>query len=358
MSTDAKRPSIKRRPTRTKGATLDVIAERVGVSKSAVSLALNNRGRLSDEVREQILAVAEEVGYQHKRKRRDHLKGQTRIGVLLDRRFFWPNESFFTRIVRGVEEEAVSRGYHVMFTTLAEDQLDLSKELPFPDSSGVSGLIVVGITHPGFLAHLKSFNAPTVLVACGRYYDHRHDVVLHDDFEGMEQVFDHLHGLGHRRVGFIGGGLEHLSGTDRMRGYKIYMDELMGGHDRDWVELVGGETSQAAGEVACSRLLDRTKDLTAIICATDEMAGGAIRVIQERGLSVPRDISVVGFDNKPLAELLSPSLTTVQISCEEMGRVATELLAMRASGLSVSHALRVFIGSELLKRASTTTAPR
>lgn len=349
---------IRRRSQRAKGATLEVIAKRVGVSKSAVSLALNNRGRLSDEVREQILSVAEEVGYQHKRKKRDRLKGQVRLGVLLDRRFFWPNESFFTRIVRGVEEEAVNRGYHVMFTTLAEEQLSLSRGLPFADTSALSGLIVVGITHPEFLNHLNSFNAPTVLVACGRYYDHRHDVVLHDDFEGMEQIFEHLRDLGHRRIGFIGGGLEHLSGTDRLRGYKIYMDEMMGGFEPGWVELVEGETSQPAGEDACARLLAREARLTALICATDEMAAGAIRILHGHGLSVPRDISVIGFDNKPLAELLTPPLTTVQISCEEMGRVATELLAMRTSGLSVAHALRVFIGSELIKRSSTARTGR
>jgi DNA-binding LacI/PurR family transcriptional regulator len=88
------------------------------------------------------------------------------------------------------------------------------------------------------------------------------------------------------------------------------------------------------------------------------MAAGAIRESQRQSLRVPADVSIIGFDNKPLAAALNPPLTTVQISCEEMGRVATELLSMRLSGLSVSHALRVFIGSDLVVRSSTGPAPR
>jgi LacI family transcriptional regulator len=355
----ARKPPAPKQSSPRSSANLEVIAQKAGVSKAAVSLALNNRGRLSEETRLRIQSIAEEIGYKHK-KRKSHVASRDQesgVLVLLDRQFFRAGESYFTRIVAGVEEEAVSRGYKVIFTTLAEDQLSGSPESLLNRSSRPQGLIVVGVTRSSFLKRLKAFNIPTILVACGRQYDHRHDVVVHDDYEGMELIVEHLSALGHRRIAFLGGAMEHLSGATRLRAYKIHMDELTGHLDRSLIEVVQGETNRKAGQEACYRLLDRDPSVTAMICLTDEMAAGAMIAIRRRGLSTPGDISVVSFDNKPFSALLDPSLTTVQISCEEMGRVATDLLGLRMGNMAVSHALRVLVGSELVVRSSTGPAP-
>jgi LacI family transcriptional regulator len=335
-------------------ATMTIIARRAGVSQATVSMALNGRGRVSAEVREEVQRIASEVGY-HVRWRtapvRD-VRGCS-VGVMLDRRFFDILDSFFIRILRGLQAEAEARGFSIVFCTVGEEHLSLGWRAALPASVSPDALVVVGVTDPDFIASFNDTNAPVAFVAAGVSGSTRFDTVASDDFQGMQEVVAHLQKLGHRHIAFVGGEMEHLSALERLRAYKVHMDEAFGAYDPSLVEIAEEGRAQSAGFETCTALLARRSPFTALVCMTDEMARGAVEALVWSGLCVPEDVSVVGFDNKEVAQVITPPLTTVQISCEEMGRMACEMVTMRLQKAARISPLHIKVAPELIVRAST-----
>ncbi len=337
-------------------ATLATIAERAQVSKSTVSLALSGGERIHPDTRQRILALAEELGYVPPRERGRDRATRT-VGVLLDRQFSQPGESFFTRIVRGVEEEAELAGFDAVISTV-----DLGPDEPrrmpnFLERNLADGVIAVGITDIPYLLELESTGKPLVVVSGGEEGLSRADCVLNDDFQGMKSVLLHLRSLGHRHIAMIGGRLSHLSNLQRYRAFRIYMEELLGGYEPALVDMTAETDSIAEGRDMACRMLSAGRRFTAIVCMTDDLAFGALDCLKSRGVSIPGQVSVVGYDDFQFAAACDPPLTSVHINCEEMGEVGFQLLQNRLQGSAIGHPLRVFVGTELVARKSTGPAP-
>jgi LacI family transcriptional regulator len=340
----------------TRKATLATIAERAQVSKSTVSLALSGGDRIHPDTRQRIVALAEELGYVPPRGRGRDRVLQT-VGVLLDRQFSQPGESYFTRIVRGIEEEAELAGSDAVITTVDLGP-DESRKMPaFLERNLVSGVIAVGIADTGYLQALESAGKPLVIISGGEEGLSRADYVVNDDFQGMKGVLMHLRALGHRRIAMIGGRLSHLSNLQRYRAFRIYMEELLGGFDPSLVDMGAAEDSIAEGREMAGRLLASGGAFTAIVCMTDDLAFGALDCLKSRGVGVPSQVSVVGYDDFQFAAACDPPLTSIHINCEEMGEVGFQLLQNRLHGGAISHPLRIFVGPELVARRSTGPAP-
>ena len=334
--------------------TMETIARAAGVSQSTVSLALNGRGRISPEVREQIGRIARDLGYELRVKTPTARSAHgSSLGVLLDRRFFEILDSYFIRILRGLQTEAENRGCRVIFATVGAEHLKSGWRSVLPANASPDGLVVVGVTDPEFIASFQDSSVPVVFAAAGVAGSMRFDTVTNDDAQGMQEALAHLKALGHRQIAFVGGGLQHLSSVNRLRAYKVHMDELFGAYDPNLIECAEEGAAQHAGFETCSALLAKHAAFTALVCMTDEMARGAVEALVWSGLRVPEDISVVGFDNKEIAQVINPPLTTVQINCEEMGRIACEVMMLRLTETSNLSPLRVQVAPELIVRSST-----
>lgn len=340
---------------KSKRVTLAEVAEKAGVSLSSVSLALNSRGRISPEVRERIARIAEELGYRVKRARDHRATGLhgCNVAVLLDRRFFELVDSYFFQILRGLQHEAEVGGFQIVFSTVGPEQVRDGWRAVVPANVNPDAAVVVGITDPAFVESFRDSKVPVVFVSAGVKGVSEFDTVVSDDFQGMEEVFAHLSALGHRRIAFLGGGLDQLSAANRLRAFKIHYDEFFGASDASLVEIAFEGNAQSAGYETCTNLLARHVDFTALICTNDEMARGAVEALLWTGLRVPEDVSVVGFENREISQVIRPPLTTVQINCSEMGKIACELLNLRMRELAEISPLHVLVAPQLIVRSST-----
>ena len=325
-------------------ATIYTIAERAGVSISTVSLAINHPHRVSESTRKRIVEVATSLGYRPDGAWRART-GARPVGIAVAAPF--SSYASYSRRLTGVLDRLRTTGIDVMVYDL---ESAASAEAPLLDSlpirAGIDGIIVMGVplSRDGG-ARLADWGPPVVLLDAR---DQQSPTVLIDDERGGELVGAHLAELGHRRVAFVHEpqrSFDYVSaGMLRLRGIRSAFAAL--GFDDAVVEV---ETPAASGDLALGRAVQET-GVTAVFANHDDLASRIRLELGDLGLSVPDDLSLVGFDDGPLAQ--ATRLTTVRQPFEESGRAAVELLLglMSGSGSSVTS---VGLGVELIVRDST-----
>jgi DNA-binding LacI/PurR family transcriptional regulator len=302
----------------------DVAAE-AGVSISTVSLALNSPTRVSDATRQRVLRAADALGFVPKadavsRARR----GVGRIGVVAP----FTSYASFARRLNGVLRAVQGQPLEVVVfdqQSAAATALPLLAALPL--TRRLDGLVVMGLPlDESVAARLVSLELPTVLV------DLRHpsfDSVHADDTAGGRMVADHLLERGHRRFAFLGETQQsHLyvsPSEQRLAGYRAGLQAAGHTLSDDDVRLTGHQPELA--RQAAAELLSQPDHPTAVFAHDDTLAAGVLWAARDLGLSVPRDVAVVGFDDSDVAEVLD--LSTVRQPLEESGRTAAELLLER-----------------------------
>ncbi len=302
--------------------TRDEVARAAGVSPATVSYVVNNGPRpVAAETRTRVRETIKRLGYrpnavaQSLRRRRTSM-----IGLILPD----THNPYFSEVARGIESVTFERGYTVV---LCHSGYDVEHELKYVEvlhSERAAGVIWIPATdnhEPG--ERLVDFGVPLVIldrVVPGI----QAPSVVADNFRGGYLATEHLIGLGHRRIGCIGRPLDLSHSRERFRGYCAALKD----HEipQDETLLVRGGLRLEDGRVAALRLLNLTSPPTAIFAYNDIMAIGALRAAFERGLKVPRDLSIVGFDNIPQAAYTCPALTTVRQLKLDMGRQGAELL--------------------------------
>ncbi len=324
------------------------VAERAGVSKSLVSLAIRDSPKVSDENRRRIHQAAEELGYRANAMARNLAsKRSNLLGVLIADL----HNPFFAEMIDGIEEFAASVDHRVLLTT----GLRLpSREIAAIESLlelRVDGLVLADPQLPiGRLEDLVR-TVPTVMLARATRSSHVASVV-NDDHAGVEMVVNHLVELGHQRITHIDGG--RRGGARRRRaGYRSAMAAHgLGEH----VRIVDGDYTEDGGVAGAVELLTAGPPPTAIVAANDLAALGALNVLEDAGLSVPEDVSLVGYDNTDLAALRHISLTSVDQPRRRMGALAvqTVLDAAREGSATAQH---LVLPSELVVRDSTGPPP-
>ncbi len=300
-----------------KRPTLKAIAKRAGVSVATVSRALSGRGRVDEATREQILRIAEELGYAPDMAARSLVLRRTEnIGFLIHAVQSTSPHTFYGEILTAVEQESRRHRYHLHFATVEDDTLpSLIKE------NRVDGLILVGCDlSPSLIQSLKERRIPMVLVD-----NHLPgvDSIFTDNIGGGFQATAHLIRLGHRRIAFITETLNNLSFRERFEGYRQALEA--NGLPIDPELVAEGERGFEGGFVAMSRLLERARP-TAVVAANDPTAASAMRAIRVRGLRIPEDIAVIGFDDDPIAVHTEPPLTTMRVFRSKMAVLAVARL--------------------------------
>lgn len=297
--------------------TIKDIARLAKVAPSTVSRALNNKGRMSSATRKKILRLAQQLDYHPNRNAKGLATNKTgNIGIVINRRHrpegFY---DFYGTIIVEVEEAIETQGYHLIFSTTDGE----SSSLRCVMERHVDGLILMGCDISEELV-LSVKGIPLVLVD---NHINGVDSIAIDNRGGAYKATEHLIRLGHRRIGFIAERFNDLSFWERFEGYKLALKDHHLEYDCNLV--AEGLTRPEHGYVAMEKLLKR-KIPSAVFAANDSTASGAIRAIKEKGLKIPNDVAVVGFDDGIIAPYTDPPLTTMRVFRERMGVLAAKRL--------------------------------
>ena len=310
------------------------------MSKSLVSLVMRGSQNVSEEKRIAVLRAASELGYRPNEHARALAQGRTRtVGVLISNL----RNPFFAEVIEGLQEELGASRYRTLLSTgeLGATEAMLER--------GVEGMVLLSPEIPAEEMTSLARKSPTVIV--GRdMQESTLDCVVNDDFSGAEMVVEHLAGLGHERIAHVSGG-SGAGAAARRKGYEQAMQRL--GLDS---RVVYGEYTDEGGYWGTRQLLGAEPRPTAIFAANDFAAMGTFVAIDEAGLSVPEDVSVVGYDNTYLAELALVSLTSVDQPRRDMGVLAARLLLERIES-GRTEPRREVLKPRLIRR-STSAPPR
>jgi DNA-binding LacI/PurR family transcriptional regulator len=302
--------------------TIKDVAARAGVSRQTVSRVINDKGEVSDATRARVLAAIEELGYQPNAVARSMVAGRTRtLGCVS------PNLTDYTlaNIIEGAQAEARRLGYFVL-TGSAPREGDVEALLEEMIHRRVDGLLVLNPYSDGRYRYFSPLIDRGTAVVYLNNTPRQEPVssVRCDDYEGGYRATRHLLELGHTRIAIIVGPENEECTADRLRGYQRALAEA--GLDLASRLRVDGDWSATSGYRAGQQLLAAAPDLTGIVSQNDQMAVGAIRALREAGLAVPGAVSIIGFDDIPLASYFDPPLTTFRQPMQESGRQAVQLL--------------------------------
>jgi DNA-binding LacI/PurR family transcriptional regulator len=305
--------------------TIADVARRAGVSQAAVSLAVNGRAGVGEETRARVLQVARELGWRPSASARALTEARTRaIGLVLERDpAHLELDSFFIRFLSGVERTLAPADYALLLQLLPAGGASARAAYGRLAAAGrVDGFLLtdVEISDPRFEL-LESAGLPAV-VAGRPVSASPFPWVETDHARGMTTAVEHLVGLGHQRVAFLGGLAEHEHVQARLGRWH---QALTAARLRPGEVVNAGEPAGAA-----ARALD--SGATAVACTSDVLAMAVVAAARERGLSVPGDVSVTGFDDSPLAALAHPPLTSVRVDYAEFGAAAAAALLAAIAG--------------------------
>jgi LacI family transcriptional regulator len=335
-------------------ATVHDVARRAGVSTSTVSHVVNGTRFVSDELRERVLAAMRELDYTpNAAARMLSLKRSRTIGLIVSD----IRNPFFASVARGVEDVAQELGYTLVLCNSDENAEREAACLTALESRAVDGVLLAsaGVADE-HLSRLVRAGYPIVLVDRD-LPELGTPAVLLDNEGAAYNAVRHLIAGGHRRIAMLSGRASISTTTERVAGYRRALREA--GLAVDERLIVSGASTSEGGAAAATIVLDVDPPPSAIFSGNNLMSIGALQAIANRGLAVPDDIALVGFDDFPYpwSDAFRPHLTTVAQPTYELGRRAAEILVAHLRGSSSNHPERVVLEGKLVVRESSGTLP-
>jgi LacI family transcriptional regulator len=293
--------------------TLKMVAERAGVSANTVSRAINNKSDINEETKKKVLKIAQELGYVRNATAVALRTRKTRtLGVVIaDNR-----NPFYAEVLNGIEEAAREKNYHII---LANTQRDYKKEeeaINLLLAKRVDGLLITPVQDRD------------------------------DDIRNLLAT-EYLIKKGHKRIALIDGFLYKSPAKGRLEGYKKALNKYRIPLDEPLISV--GDINIEDGYERTKQMLEKNLDFTAIFAYNDMMAFGAMQAIKEKGLRIPEDIGLVGYDDIPFSSLISPSLTTIRLKKQDLGVESVKLLFSRING-SRKKIKKIMLDVELIVR--------
>lgn len=309
------------RAARAAPPTIRQVAARAGVSIKTVSRVVNGAAYVSEATRRRVQRAIARLNYRPNALARGLVTGRSRSLGLVIADVVNP---FFPPLVRAVEDAAAARGYNVILCDTDEDAGRERAVISVLLERQVDGLILCASRVPE--RHLRALAGDGIpLMLVNRVVGHpRIAAVVADGVAGGRMATGHLLALGHRRIAYLAGPRASFSHRSRLRGYRQALAAK--GIAPDPALIVGGRATMAAGREAMAALLDLRRPPTAVFAFDDLMAIGAMEELRRRGMRVPEDVAVAGFDDIDLAAFVDPPLTTVAQPKAEMGRLAADRL--------------------------------
>jgi LacI family transcriptional regulator len=338
------------------GGTLRLqdVAEAAGVSLATASRSLSGSSGVSESVAERVREVARSMGYVANVHARSLAGGSSRsVGLVVHE----IGDPYFTEIASGVLRVGAREGLTVQICHTGRDPQRELDQIRTLIANRVGAIVVAG---SGFVdpamqavakADLQAFQKAGGRVAVIGRHHLGADAVLPDNQKGGRAIAEHLLALGHRRIAVATGSRALTTIADRLAGVHEAFDAA--GLSFNEVPIVEAEFTRAGGRAAAERILAEHPEVTAVLALNDDMAVGVLSVLRSRGIAVPEQMSVAGFDDVAVAQDLSPSLTTVRLPMTEMGEQAL-LLALKEPS---TRPRRRHAGHEVVARDSTAAPP-
>ncbi len=332
--------------------TIKDVAKESGVSIATVSLVIHDNERISPETKKKVQKAIKSLNYHPSRSARGLVSQRTgNIGFLLTDDHFLRTEPFYTRIFLGTEFQARSDEYYILLTTIPTDYKEDDPLPRFILEQNVDGIIIAGKIPSFLIERLDDYKIPLVFVDYlpnnGKY-----PTIQIDNFNGGTIATQHLIDLGHRNIGFIAGDINHPSISTRFRAFKNALEvNNIEYSDKNYV-VDESYPARQDGYQAAQRLLS-DNNVTAIFAANDALAIGAMQYCKDEGISIPGDLSIIGFDDVEADLLLDPPLSTIRVPKIEMGAEAMQLLANIISKNNIT-SKRILVPVELIVRESTS----
>ncbi len=331
--------------------SLEQVAKRANVSTATVSRVLNDVGQVKKSTRARVLKAAEELKYHPNLHARTLAGGKSKtIGMVVSNM----ENPFFVDIYKGAEQDARAKGYEVVLANTDYDSDSLVRQIRLMIGRRVAGLaLVISEMDPNLIRELSEGDIPCVFYDVGAAKHNISNIAV-NYAKGIERVVNYLHELGHRRMAFIS---HHPNlGPLSVREHAFRHTVARNVPAIEWKIAVSTDGLDGGREATREILASGFKP-TAIICVNDFMAIGALRELRDAGFRVPQDVSVTGFDNVRLAEVCAPSLTTLHIPRERIGRLMFQAIA-EASLSGEACRRRVVLDPEFVLRESTGPAKR
>jgi DNA-binding LacI/PurR family transcriptional regulator len=330
---------------------LEDLARKVGVSIATVSRVVNGRKGVSREVRQAVLAAMDDLGYERPDRARSATRGQ--VGIIV------PDltNPIFPAIAQAVVSLLSQEDFMPVICALPGGGRSEDEYIEMLVAQGASGIIFICSAHADGQASLERYHRlrgrgiPYVMVN-GPRPELGATSVSNDDAAAISTAVQHLASLGHRKVGLAIGPHRFIPSRQKMAGFRSALAEFLDIEDPEPHTATSMFTVEG-GQSAANELLDSGH--TAIVCASDVMALGAIRAARARGLRVPEDVSIVGFDDSTLMALTDPPLTTLRQPAAAIAHAAVHALAADIAGERSTHS-PVVLASDLVLRGSTGPA--
>jgi len=334
-------------------ARLADIATHAGVSEATVSRVLNGKPGVAASTRQSVLTALDVLGYERPSRLRERSAGL--VGLVVPEL----ENPIFPAFAQVIENVLAQHGYTPVLCTQTPGGVTEDEYVEMLLERGVAGIIFISGLHadtnasPDRYHKLRERRLPIVLVN-GYLTGIDAPFISNDDVASMELAVTHLRSLGHRRIGLAVGPERFVPVIRKVQGFTQAMRAAPGSAPSD-ARVEWSLFSVEGGNAAGGNLIDQ--GCTAVVCGSDMMALGAIRAARTRGLEVPRDVSVVGYDDSPLMAFTDPPLTTVHQSVQAMGQAAVRALIDEIAGTPAPRAEFVF-RPELVVRGSTGARPR
>jgi LacI family transcriptional regulator len=327
--------------------TIKDVAKEAGVSISTVSRAFNNYADINENTRKNILQIAEELGYSPNIVARSLSGAKSfRLGLIVED--YNENDYTFYQMFMAFKSVVSDYGYEtVILSTTSDMQKGKKLERLFKEKH-LDGALILGLKMTDdYFRQLEGMSYPCVL----------HDVFIKnprvgcvgvDNIKGSILAVEHLLDGGHNKIAFINGHKDALVSYERLDGYYLALSRRGIKIEDDLI--INGGFSYEGGKSAAEYLLKNHEDITAIYCASDLMALGAIDGLKNKGYDIPNDISIVGFDDINLCNFVTPKLTTIRQDMDKTGKAAANLIL---SIISEQYLGRIVLEPELIEREST-----
>ena len=297
------------------------VARRARVSTATASRAINRIPTVNPQLAKRVWDVIDKLGYYPNTQARALVSGKSRIFGLVVSEITNP---FFPEIVQMFERIAVQHDYEILLASTGNDPARMETSVRRMIERRVDGVAIMTFgMEEGVLSDLKLRKVPLVFIDVGPQRPHVSNIRI-DYLHGIRQAVQHLAGLQHKRIAFIAGPPQLKSAEARTQAFKRSMKEI--GLAVDDRLIAEGNHTIESGVAACAQLLALPDRPTAILCSNDMTALGVMRKSYEEGIVIPRDLSVVGFDDIKLAQFVLPALTTIQMSQAELARLAFHAL--------------------------------
>ncbi len=314
-----------------RNTTIKDVAKEANVSVATISYVLNGKESISEETKSRVYAAMEKLNYIPNLSARGLVKNTSKlIGVVIPQtepgsKLMFSN-TFYSEIMSSIEYHARLRGYHVLIsaTDANESYFTLAKQ------RNLDGIIIIGAYPDGFYEEIKKAQIPIVLID-SYFSDHYfHSIRINDQYGGYLAT-KYLLDMGHREIGIFTGKIKE-GGVVKKR-YDGYLDALREyGIEPDSKKVFEGIMDYESGLINAQKLIDNKTKVTAVFCIADILAIGAIKGFIKKGVKIPEDISIIGFDNLAISEYIMPGLTTIQQNISGKGEEAVNLLFNSMSG--------------------------